>query len=386
MSLWARMQKSEAAPGLAMMFAAGLGFALANSPWADAYERALHLPLEIRLGEAALAKPLLLWINEGLMTLFFLLAGLEIKREVLEGVLASPKRAALPLAAAAGGMLVPAAVYLLVNLHAAGERAGWAIPMATDIAFALGAMALAGKAPRGLRAFLLTLAVVDDLGAVVVIALAYTPELAPMALAWAAGMLVALGLLAWRRVAAPAPYFVLGALLWLAVLKSGAHATLAGVLVAMFLPVRHAHELGRRIEHRLAPWVAFGVLPLFAFANAGVPLVGEEALQWRHPVPLGIALGLLVGKPLGVLLGAWLAVRLAGAHLPTGANWRMLAGVGMLAGIGFTMSLFIQGLAFENDLARGGADKLAVLASSLAAGALGIVWLRRAFASAKAAG
>jgi len=367
----------EAAPGLAMLAAAALGFALANSPWADGYERLLHLPVEIRIGELVLGKPLVLWIDEGLMTLFFLLVGLEIRHELTAGSLQG-KKALAPLLAAAGGMVVPAFVYLLFNASDAEALRGWAIPMATDIAFALAALALVGKGlPASLRTFLLALAVIDDLGAVLVIAAFYTPKLSLAALAWALGCTALLAAVAWRGIGRAGPYIALGLLLWLAVLQSGAHATLAGVIIGALLPRKGPSSLAVRAEQALSRWVSFGVLPAFAFANAGVPLQGGAIDHLLDSVPVGIALGLLLGKPIGVVAGALLAQRAFGASLPEGITLPLLWGVGILAGIGFTMSLFIQALAFEDDLARAGADKLAILLPSLISGAAGWWWLRR---------
>ena len=371
----------EAAGGLVLMAAAVVAMAVANSPLADAYTRLLDLPVETRIGPLEIAKPLLLWINDGLMAIFFFLVGLELKREMLEGHLSSVRRATLPALAAIGGMLAPAIVYVAFNRGDAEAMNGWAIPAATDIAFALGVLSLLGeRVPTALKAFLLSVAVFDDLGAIVVIALFYTSSLSLQALGVAALFLVALGLLSWFGVRKPAAYIVLGVPLWVAVLKSGVHATLAGVVLALFIPLRetaHDHSPLRHLEHRLHPWVAFGVLPIFAFANAGVSLRGLSLADLAHPVPLGIALGLFAGKQIGIMLTSWLAVRLGLAALPAGTGWRPLYGVSLLCGIGFTMSLFVASLAFEQGGGEyGGLERLGILSGTFVSAIAGYVVLR----------
>ncbi len=381
----AEFLRLEAAGGLLLMAATVLALAAANSPWAVYYERLLEVPLEIRVGTLALAKPLLLWINDGLMAVFFLLVGMELKREVLQGHLSSVRRASLPAFAAVGGMLAPALFYVAFNRADAAALRGWAIPTATDIAFALGVLSLLGpRVPAGLKAFLLSIAIFDDLGAILVIAVFYSGGLSWVSLAVAAVLVVCLAGLNRLGVTKPGPYFVLGVPLWVAFLKSGVHATLAGVVLAWFIPLRESDENGRptesllrRLEHALHPWVAFGVLPVFAFANAGVSVAGLSVSDVFHPVPLGIVTGLFFGKQLGVLGLSWLAVRLGVASRPVGVGWWELYGTSLLCGIGFTMSLFIASLAFEQG---GGAylglDRLGILIGSSASGLLGYLVLR----------
>ncbi len=376
----------EAAGGLVLMASAALALIVANSPLAVHYAALLDTPLAVSVGAFGLAKPLLLWINDGLMAVFFFLVGMELKREVLEGHLSSLRQAALPAFAAAGGMLVPAAVYVSLNRADAVAMQGWAIPTATDIAFALGVLALLGKrVPVALKVLLLSIAIFDDFGAIVVIALFYTAKLSLLALAIAAGLTVALAVLNRMRVMRPVAYILIGIALWVAVLKSGVHATLAGVVVAMFIPLRGpegdassvpASPL-RQLEHTLHPWVAFGILPVFAFANAGIAIGGFSIGDIFHPVPLGIAAGLFFGKQIGVLALCWIAIRVRLAALPEGVSWWQLYGTALLCGIGFTMSLFIASLAFESgNSAYLGLERLGILIGSLAAGLLGYLVLR----------
>lgn len=439
----------EASGSILLLLAATAALVWANSPWRGAYFGLWQTELRIGLGGLTFAKPLLAWINDGLMALFFFIVGLEIKRELLVGALASRRRAALPIAAALGGMLFPAGIYSLLNAGGAGAS-GWGIPMATDIAFALGVLALLGeRVPASLKVFLAALAIADDIGAVVVIALFYTREIAwpPLAIA-----LLFLGLLVGANRAGarhPLVYAALGFGLWLALLNSGVHATIAGVLVAMTIPARARintdeflirsrailEELERvgagggdhgqaraaraksktggagrhtqvltnreysaalvklaaaceqvepplhRLERALHPWVTFAILPLFALANAGLTLEGRMIAALAHPVGLGVLAGLVVGKPLGITLFAWLAVRVGLAALPQGVSWRQILGVGWLGGIGFTMALFIAGLAFGEPAADAlpllAVAKLAILCGSLLAGAVGWLILRR---------
>jgi NhaA family Na+:H+ antiporter len=373
----------EAAGGLLLMGAAVLAMVVANSPLAGAYNAMVSLPLEIRAGPLHIAKPLLLWINDGLMAVFFLLVGLELKRELLQGHLSSRRDASLPAIAAIGGMAAPAAIYAWLNWDDPAAMKGWAIPSATDIAFALGVLLLVGKrVPAALKAFLLSVAIFDDLGAIIIIAVFYAVELSPVALSMAVGLTILLAILNRLGVTHCAPYLLVGALLWIAVLKSGVHATLAGVLLAMFIPLRISARQDtesplHRLEHALHPWVAFGVLPLFAFANAGVPMSGISAAQLLHPVSLGIIGGLFVGKQLGIMAACWLAARCGLAALPRDTSWGLLYGVSLLCGIGFTMSFFIASLAFE---AGGGGyqglERIGILAGSLIAGAAGYLVLR----------
>ncbi len=376
----------EAAGGVALMGATALALLLANSPLRSLYEAWLSFPLGVQAGPWKIHKPLLLWINDGLMAVFFFLVGLELKREILEGHLASWKRVILPAIAALGGMLIPALIYGILNRQDPVALRGWAIPTATDIAFALGVLSLLGsRIPPALKVFLLSVAIFDDLGAIVIIALFYTAHLSMGSLVVAGGLLGGLAILNRRGVRRFGPYLALGLPLWVAVLKSGVHATLAGVLLALFIPRGGSPSLLHHLEHRLHPWVAFGVLPLFALANAGVPLLGLDLSRVFHPVPLGIALGLLVGKPVGIFGFSLLAVRLRLASLPPGFSWRHLYGAALLCGIGFTMSLFIASLAFEQGYAAYyGLDRLGILAGSLVSGVLGLLWLRWAVAPAVA--
>jgi len=368
------------------MAAAVLALFVANSPLAVYYAALLDLPLAIKVGTVGIAKPLLLWINDGLMAVFFFLIGMELKREVLDGHLSSLRQASLPAFAAAGGMLVPAAFYAAFNWTDSVAMKGWAIPTATDIAFALGVLSLLGKrVPAALKAFLLSVAIFDDLGAIVVIALFYTADLSAVSLAVSAGLILVLGVLNRAGVMRPAAYILIGFLLWVAVLKSGVHATLAGVVLAMFIPLRVPDQSRsltpesplRHLEHTLHPWVAFGVLPIFAFANAGVSIVGLSVSNTFHPVPLGIVTGLFVGKQIGVLALCWIGIRARIASLPEGVGWRQLHGAALLCGIGFTMSLFIASLAFEQgNAAYWGLERLGILIGSLVSGLLGYIVLR----------
>ncbi len=377
------------------MAAAGLALIVANSPLAVWYAALLDLPLAINVGTFGIAKPLLLWINDGLMAVFFFLIGMELKREVLEGHLSNLRQASLPAFAAVGGMLVPAVFYAAFNWTDSVAMKGWAIPTATDIAFALGVLSLLGKrVPAALKVFLLSVAIFDDLGAIVVIALFYTAELSSLSLAVAAGLILALAALNRAGVMRPAGYFLIGIALWVAVLKSGVHATLAGVVLAMFIPLRVPEKSQsqtpqpplRHLEHILHPWVAFGVLPVFAFANAGVSIVGLSISDAVHPVPLGIVTGLFLGKQVGVLALCWIATRLRLASLPEGVSWWQLHGTALLCGIGFTMSLFIASLAFEQgNTVSFGLERLGILIGSLISGLFGYIVLRLTSVDGRAA-
>lgn len=372
--------KLESASGILLVIAGLLALVAANTPLADAYNALLQLPFKIQLGTFELDKPLVIWVNDLLMAIFFLLVGLEIKREVTMGELSSRAKVALPAIAAVGGMLVPAAIYAAVNWGDPVGIRGWAIPSATDIAFALGVLSLFGeRVPVGLKIFLMTLAVLDDLGAIIVIALFYTSDLSLAALTLGAIAVAALAAMNRAGVMRIAPYILVGAALWVCVLKSGVHATLAGVVTALFVPARDPahpdHPPLRTLEHALHPWVAFAILPIFAFANAGVSLAGLSLRDLLQPIPLGIVLGLVVGKQVGVFGFAWVAVKLGLARLPEGVGFRQVYGAAILCGIGFTMSLFIGMLAFEN-AASGEViviDRLGVLAGSLVSAVAG--WL-----------
>jgi Na+:H+ antiporter, NhaA family len=325
---------------------------LANSPLETRYAELLDLPVAVQVGGLAIAKPLLLWVNEGLMAIFFMLVGLEVKHAVVEGELSSMSNAMLPAIAALGGMTGPALVYLACNWGDAEALRGWAIPTATDIAFALGVLALLGpRAPPSLKIFLLALAIIDDLGAIIIIAVFYTPELSLVALTLAAVGVAALGMLNLSGVSRRAAYLLVGVFVWVCVLKSGIHATLAGVIVGVAIPLhaRDGSSPAHDLEDALHPWVAFGVLPAFAFANAGLGLSGVALSDLLNPIQLGIGLGLLVGKQLGVLGAIFLATRIGIATLPEGADWRQIYGVALLTGTGFTMSLFMGTLAFPTE-------------------------------------
>jgi NhaA family Na+:H+ antiporter len=422
----------EASSGILLIVFTVIALVWANSPWADSYHNLWQIKLNISLGDFfKLNKPLLLWINDGLMAIFFFVVGLEIKREFLVGELKSARQAALPIAAAFGGMVVPALLYTMFNAGGAGA-AGWGIPMATDIAFALGILALLGnRVPLALKIFLTALAIVDDIGAVLVIAVFYTAQISWISLLIGfvfLGLMVAAN---WAGVRHPLLYAALGLVLWVAFLKSGVHATVAGVLGAMAIPARtrinadsflecgryylekfgeasvHGHSVltnrrqraaiqaieeaceqaqspMQRLEHGLHPWVAFAVVPVFALANAGVSLQGDFFAALLNPVTLGIMVGLVLGKQIGVTLFSWLVVKVGLAELPAGVTWVQLYGVSWLAGIGFTMSIFIANLAFGEgeELAMA---KVGILLASLIAGAVGWVFLRL-LKPAKAAG
>jgi Na+:H+ antiporter, NhaA family len=381
-SAWLReLMGQESAGGIALVAAAALAVLAVSSPFAGAYDALLDTPVALRVGALHLAKPLLLWINDGLMTVFFLLVGLEVKREILEGELSQPRQVLLPGIGALGGMLAPAAIYTALNWGDPQAMGGWAIPAATDIAFSLGVLSLLGeRVPTSLRVFLLALAIFDDLGAILIIALFYTADLSELALELAAVAVVALWLLNLAGVTRIGPYLVVGLALWGAVLESGVHATLAGVMLGLAIPLRGrgpGHSPLRRLEHRLHPWVAFGIVPVFAFANAGVPIAGLTAEVLAQPVPLGIGAGLLFGKQLGVMLFCGALIRVGWAQLPSGASWSGLYGVAVLCGIGFTMSLFIASLAFEEGGGGPmGADRLGVLMGSSLAALAGYLVLR----------
>ena len=380
-SLIQRFFQLEAASGLLLIAAALLALLISNSPFAHFYSSLLDVPVAVQVGALNIAKPLLLWINDGLMAIFFLLVGLELKREVVYGQLATPSQIILPGAAAIGGMLVPALVYAWFNQGDSEAMRGWAIPMATDIAFALGVLALLGsRVPTSLKLFLMTLAIIDDLGAIIVIALFYSSELSSLSLMLAGAALIGLFALNRLGVRQLGPYLLLGLFLWVCVLKSGVHATLAGVALAFFIPVKGddpEHSPLATLEHALHGWVAFGILPLFAFANAGVSLQGMNLQSFLQPVPLGIAAGLLLGKTVGVLGLTAIAVFTRMARLPEGANWGQLLGVAVLCGIGFTMSLFVGSLAFTPDVSPyAGQDRMGILTGSLLAAVLGYLICR----------
>jgi NhaA family Na+:H+ antiporter len=371
----------EAASGVLLMTAAAAALIIANSPLSGAYRALLDVPVMVSVGEFALAKPLKLWINDGLMALFFLLVGLELKREALEGNLSRPDQIALPALAAIGGMAVPALVYAAINAGDPVALEGWAIPAATDIAFAMAILVfLADRVPLALRVFLVTVAIFDDVGAIVVIALFYTDDLSLQALAVSGACLPALWWLNRRGVVEKAPYLLIGVVMWAALLQSGVHATLAGVALALFIPLRTRNadvSPLRQLEHDLHPSVAYATLPLFAFTNAGLVLTGIGSEALLDPVTLGIILGLVVGKPLGVLGACWLGVRAGLVRLPEELRWSHITGASLLCGVGFTMSLFIGALAFGG-LPEGTMvdERLGIVVGSTVAAIAGFLVLR----------
>ncbi|PZX25752.1 Na+/H+ antiporter NhaA [Rhodobacter capsulatus] len=370
----------EAAGGIMLILATVVALILANSELAALYTQVLHLKFTVALGETGLSKPLILWINDGLMAIFFLLVGLELKHELRAGRLKTPSNVVLPGVAALGGMIAPALIYLAFTWSDPLHRTGWAIPTATDIAFAVGVVALLGpRVPPALKLFLLTLAILDDLGAILVIALFYTATLKPIYLALALIPIALMALRLWFGAHRIAPTLILGAVLWVLVLKSGVHATLAGVITAFFLPIRDRFGKSplHALEHGLAPYVAFLIVPIFALANAGVNLSGLGLADLAAPLPLAIALGLVVGKQLGVFGATFALVKLGFARLPEGTGWLQLYGISALAGIGFTMSLFIGSLNFETDVEMN-AVRLGVLAGSLVSALMGFAVLRLA--------
>ena len=369
----------ESAAGVLLLIAAVLAMLVANSPLVGLYDALLSTTVAIQVGELAINKPLLLWINDGLMAVFFFLVGLEIKREVMEGELSSPEQIVLPAVGALGGMLVPAALYIWFNLGNRIALDGWAIPVATDIAFALALLGVFGsRVPAALKIFLLTLAIFDDLAAIVIIAVFYSGDLSLTALGFA-GVALAIGVVMNRLGATrTSSYILLGIVLWIAVLKSGVHATLAGVLIAFCVPMRDADGGSplRALEHNLHGPVAFVILPLFAFANAGLSLGGMAITDLTNPITLGVMVGLLAGKPIGIMVFVGIAIALGVARLPKAINWWQLLGVSFACGIGFTMSLFIAGLAFEHGSGDYfAADRLGILIGSLASGIAAFVLL-----------
>jgi NhaA family Na+:H+ antiporter len=376
--------QKESSSGILLIFVTILALILSNSVLAPAYEAFLHIPVEIRVGALHLDKSLYHWVNDGLMAVFFLLIGLEVKRELIEGHLSTVKQAVLPGVAAVGGMVVPALVYVAFNSANDNPIAitGWAIPTATDIAFALGILSMLGsRVPVSLKLFLMALAIIDDLGAIVIIALFYTSDLSTLSITVAFGSLAILIALNLFGVTKKAAYFIVGWVLWVSVLKSGVHATLAGVALAFTIPLNSQRDgvhvsLLKELEHDLHYWVAFFILPLFAFVNAGVNVTEISMEQMAGPVPMGIMFGLFVGKQLGVFGFSWIAIKLKLASLPEGSNWLQLYGVSVLTGIGFTMSLFIASLAFVDDQLFQYTDKLAILIGSFASGILGYLLLR----------
>ena len=367
---WREFLRLESAGGLILVFAAVLAVVLANSPFADLYIQVLNLKFTVLVEDFGVSKPFLLWINDGLMAVFFLLVGLELKREVVEGELSSPEQIALPALAAIGGLVVPALIYWLVNRDNPLGINGWAIPTATDIAFALAILTLLGsRVPASLKVFLTTIAIFDDLAAIIIIAVFYSVDLSTASMALAGAGIAVLFVLNRLRVQSLAAYLIVGVFIWLFVLKSGVHATLAGIVVAAFIPLKSGddHSPSRHLEHILHPWVAYGVLPVFAFANAGVSFAGVSSDVVLGTVSTGIMLGLFFGKQLGVFGMTALVIGLGLAKKPEGASWTMLYGVALLCGVGFTMSLFIGSLAFEHGgFSQAAALRIGVISGSVA--------------------
>lgn len=378
--------RKESSAGIILILTTIAALLLQNGPLSEYYTGFLHTHVEIRFGELQIAKPLLLWVNDGLMAVFFFMIGLEVKREVIEGHLSSVRQVTLPAIAAVGGMIVPALVFLFFNTGDQFAMNGWAIPTATDIAFALGILSLLGpRVPVSLKIFLMALAIIDDLGAIIIIALFYTTDLSTTSIVIASIALAVLFAFNRLNVVKQSLYIVVGIVLWVSVLKSGVHATLAGVALALMIPLQSRDEKGqtfsmlKNMEHGLRYWVAFFILPLFAFVNAGVDLRGISVEEIAGPVPMGIMLGLFLGKQIGVFGFSWIAIKLGLASRPTGATWRQLYGVAILTGIGFTMSLFVDSLAFnDTDLYRY-ADKLAILLGSFLSGVTGYLLLKSKF-------
>lgn len=367
--------KLEAAGGILLIFAAILALILDNSPLDTYYNELLSVKFSLHLGEFGLSKPILLWINDGLMAIFFFLVGLELKREIAEGQLATLSNAILPIVAAIGGMVVPALLYIAWNSGDTSAMQGWAIPVATDIAFALGVLSLLGsRVPVGLKVFLTALAIIDDIGAIIIIAVFHSGDLSMISLALAGGVMILLFIFNRMRMRLVSVYVTLGIILWVCVLKSGVHATLAGVFLAFMIPMdgKNKENMLSNMEKKLHPWVAYFVMPVFAFANAGISFSGLSLSIVWHPIPLGIIIGLFFGKQFGVFLFTWVTVKLKFAHLPPYSNWVHVYGVSLLCGIGFTMSLFIGTLAFNGMAPEYLVEvRLGVLLASLLSGLAG---------------
>lgn len=382
-----RFLKLESAGGIILMMTATLAIIIANTPLAVYYNLLLDTPVEVRIGALEIAKPLLLWINDGLMAIFFFLVGLELKREILEGELSDPKNIILPGIGAVGGMFIPAAIYLMFNGTDSVASKGWAIPAATDIAFALGVLSLLGnRVPIALKVFLTSLAIFDDIGAIIIIALFYTSKISISALIFAALSIVVLFIMNKRGVTSRSPYLLIGVLMWVGLLKSGVHATLAGVLLALFIPIKDSSNPDesplKSLEHDLHTMVAFFVLPVFAFTNAGISLTDVSLDVVMHDVPVGVALGLFLGKPIGIFGLCAAAIYFGLAQFPKGMSYGSLFGVSALCGIGFTMSLFVGSLAFEETGVNLLFDeRLGIIIGSVASGLLGYFVLRKSLAN-----
>ncbi|MGY0217534.1 Na+/H+ antiporter NhaA [Endozoicomonadaceae bacterium StTr2] len=378
MTAFQRFLKLESAGGILLAAASLLALIVANTPLVSWYDLLLHSKLEISFADYGIDKSLLHWINDFLMAIFFLTIGLEVKREFVSGELSSPSQVVLPAIAAVAGMVVPAMIYAFMNQHDPEALSGWAIPAATDIAFALGVLALLGKrVPTSLKVFLLALAIIDDLGAIIIIALFYTNDLSQTSLILAGICLSILAFMNYKGVTRLTPFMLVGTIMWVCVLKSGVHATLAGVCLGLLIPMegsKPGHSPAEHLEHELHPWVAFFILPVFAFANAGVTLDSAQLENMFGPVPLGILAGLFIGKPLGVFGSAWITIKLGLARLPSGSNWLQLYGISLLCGVGFTMSMFVGGLAFT-DTAYMQADRIGILLGSILSAVVGYLVL-----------
>lgn len=378
-----RFLKQESSAGMLLILASILAMVFANTPLSGLYDLLIDTHVGIRIGALEIDKPFLLWVNDGFMAVFFFMVGLELKREFLEGELKDPRNIVLPGLGAVGGMVVPALVYLAFNYSDPVAAQGWAIPAATDIAFALGILMLLGsRVPTSLKVFLTSLAIFDDIGAILIIAFFYTSKISTLALTVAAVCLIALFILNRRGVVHTSPYLLVGMIMWTALLKSGVHATLAGVLLAMFIPMRSRQDPevspAKELESDLHSIVAFFILPVFAFCNAGISFSGMGLDALLHPVPLGIAAGLFIGKQIGVFAFCWLGIKMGMSRLPEGMNWRSLYGTALLCGIGFTMSLFIGSLAFEETGASTVVDeRLGIVIGSLISGVVGYLVLKR---------
>nr|WP_218832279.1 Na+/H+ antiporter NhaA [Haemophilus haemolyticus] len=377
-----RFLKLESAGGILLLFSAAVAMLLANSPLSSQYNDFLNLPVSLQIGSFSINKTLIHWINDGFMAVFFVLVGMEVKKELFEGALSSYQQAIFPAIAAVGGMIVPALIYWFIAKQDPSFANGWAIPMATDIAFALGIMALLSKqVPLPLKIFLLALAIIDDLGAIVVIALFFSHELSVQALIFSGISILTLVLLNRFRVSALCAYMVIGAILWASVLKSGVHATLAGVIIGFCIPLKG--KKGERplhdFEHILAPWSSFVILPLFAFANAGVSFDGIDVSMISSPLLLAIACGLIIGKPVGVFGFSYISVKLGLAKLPDGINFKQIFAVAVLCGIGFTMSMFLASLAFDADAGESvnTLSRLGILLGSTVSATLGYLFLKQ---------
>ncbi len=376
--------KKESTSGIILMVVTALALLLSNTFLSEFYNNILHTKIELKIGDfLEISKPMILWVNDGLMAIFFLLIGLEIKRELIMGHLSSFSKIALPAIAAIGGMVVPALIFVFFNYGNDFAMRGWAIPTATDIAFALGIVSLLGKrVPNSLKIFLMALAIFDDLGAIVIIALFYTSQLSFTAIAGALFCIIALYLLNKWEVTLLGTYAIVGSILWIFVLKSGIHATLAGIIIAFFIPLNAINEKHKRVspvrtlQHNIHFWVAFYILPIFAFVNAGIDLRDMSLEKIMNPVSLGIILGLFLGKQIGVFLFAYLAVKFKFAKLPRCTTWGQVYGISILTGVGFTMSLFINSLAYQDSDMFFYTDKLGILIGSFISGIFGYLILR----------